>query len=540
MERQITNKEQEILKNVIKEELDFITYVDVNTGICHVIVTNPATEVMPPDGYDYETVNRRSIPVFVHPEDRENCEQKLTLSYVREELSKKPYMTLVYRLLCKDCYRYKELHLSYHEADQNTVVIVRRDITDSLLESQRQKEALQNALCEAHRSNEEKNELLERISHEIRIPMNSILGLSHLASEHARDHRLVQENLAKLDASARFLLLLFDDILNLSQLESGKTVWSGETGWLDDFFEELCQAVAVEAKKKDVSFSVEKRGDFRVSCVFDQKKLYRAIFNILDNAVKFTQPEGCVTFVAEKLRESETEVLLRLEIRDNGKGMDDKFLPHMFEPFAQEDEGSTTLNGGSGLGLAISKCIIEGMGGQLDAYSKKGQGTTLIASFALKRERMTASVKKEEVYEETEYDFSGKRALLAEDNEINIEITRNLLGYKKMMLEVARNGKECVELYLRNPPDYYDIVLMDIRMPVMDGLKAAEKIRRSGREDSLKIPIVAMTANVFEADVKKSQEVGMDAYLTKPLEVGEMYRILDRLLRGHLSKNVEK
>ncbi len=540
MERQITNKEQEILKNVIKEELDFITYVDVNTGICHVIVTNPATEVMPPDGYDYETVNRRSIPVFVHPEDREDCEQKLTLSYVREELSKKPYMTVVYRLLCKDCYRYKELHLSYHEADQNTVVIVRRDITDSLLESQRQKEALQNALCEARRSNEEKNELLERISHEIRIPMNSILGLSHLASEHAGDQRLVQENLAKLDASARFLLLLFDDILNLSQLESGKTVWSGEAAWLDDFFEELCQEVAGEAKKKDVGFSVEKRGDFRVSCVFDQKKLYRAIFNILDNAVKFTQPEGCVTFVAEKLRESETEVLLRLEIRDNGKGMDDKFLPHMFEPFAQEDEGSTTLNGGSGLGLAISKCIIEGMGGQLDAYSKKGQGTTLIASFALKRERMTASVKKEEVYEETEYDFSGKRALLAEDNEINIEITRNLLGYKKMMLEVARNGKECVELYLRNPPDYYDIVLMDIRMPVMDGLKAAEKIRRSGREDSLKIPIVAMTANVFEADVKKSQEVGMDAYLTKPLEVGEMYRILDRLLRGHLSKNVEK
>lgn len=540
MERQITNKEQEILKNVIKEELDFITYVDVNTGICHVIVTNPATEVMPPDGYDYETVNRRSIPVFVHPEDREDCEQKLTLSYVREELSKKPYMTVVYRLLCKDCYRYKELHLSYHEADQNTVVIVRRDITDSLLESQRQKEALQNALCEARRSNEEKNELLERISHEIRIPMNSILGLSHLASEHAGDQRLVQENLAKLDASARFLLLLFDDILNLSQLESGKTVWSGEAAWLDDFFEELCQEVAGEAKKKDVGVSVEKRGDFRVSCVFDQKKLYRAIFNILDNAVKFTQPEGCVTFVAEKLRESETEVLLRLEIRDNGKGMDDKFLPHMFEPFAQEDEGSTTLNGGSGLGLAISKCIIEGMGGQLDAYSKKGQGTTLIASFALKRERMTASVKKEEVYEETEYDFSGKRALLAEDNEINIEITRNLLGYKKMMLEVARNGKECVELYLRNPPDYYDIVLMDIRMPVMDGLKAAEKIRRSGREDSLKIPIVAMTANVFEADVKKSQEVGMDAYLTKPLEVGEMYRILDRLLRGHLSKNVEK
>lgn len=540
MERQVTNKEQEILKNVIKEELDFITYVDVNTGICHVIVTNPAAEVMPPDGYDYETVNRRSIPVFVHPEDREDCEQKLTLSYVREELSKKPYMTVVYRLLCKDCYRYKELHLSYHEADQNTVVIVRRDITDSLLESERQKEALQNALCEARRSNEEKNELLERISHEIRIPMNSILGLSHLASEHAGDQRLVQENLAKLDASARFLLLLFDDILNLSQLESGKTVWSGEAAWLDDFFEELCQEVSGEAKKKDVGFSVEKRGDFRVSCVFDQKKLYRAIFNILDNAVKFTQPEGCVTFVAEKLRESETEVLLRLEIRDNGKGMDDKFLPHMFEPFAQEDEGSTTLNGGSGLGLAISKCIIEGMGGQLDAYSKKGQGTTLIASFALKRERMTASVKKEEVYEETEYDFSGKRALLAEDNEINIEITRNLLGYKKMMLEVARNGKECVELYLRNPSDYYDIVLMDIRMPVMDGLKAAEKIRRSGREDSLKIPIVAMTANVFEADVKKSQEVGMDAYLTKPLEVGEMYRILDRLLRGHLSKNVEK
>ena len=269
----------------------------------------------------------------------------------------------------------------------------------------------------------------------------------------------------------------------------------------------------------------------RQTYCFDAEKLERALSNILENAVKYTMPDGKVDFIVEHTGDDGEDAGFRFEIRDTGVGMDEAFIPHMFEPFEQEDEGITTLNGGTGLGLPIARNIIEFMGGHIDAYSEKGKGSTFIVNVNLKRVRNSGEkLRGQGDVQAPDYDFTGKRALLVEDNEVNIEITRNILLHKNLQVDVAVNGEEGVTHFLSHEPGYYDVILMDIRMPVMDGLTATRKIRESGREDGKTVPIVAMTANVFEEDVRKSLDAGMDAHLSKPIEITQMYAVLDSMI----------
>lgn len=528
-----TEKEQEILENVLKAEIDFITYVDVNTRVAKVIVMNEETSVTPPDEGDYDETNKKAIAAFVHPEDQEYCARQLDIPYIQKELEEKDHIVVAYRLLCGEQYRRKELSIAYHNGDKSTLVLVRRDITDSYEEEQKQKERLYYALMDARHANQEKNEFLERMSHEIRTPMNSIIGLSYLTSEHVDNQKQVLENLTKINVSAHFLLSFINDILNLSQIESGNVALMQADADLETFFRELGEGIGKKANNKEIHFSMEMRGDFKQNYSFDVGKLRKALRNILENAVKFTPQEGRIDFIIEKTLDTDTETTLRVEIRDNGIGIDEDFLPFIFDPFEQEENRSTTLNGGTGLGLPIARNIIEFMDGRIDAYSEKGKGATFVVTITLQKaaddDRYARGRNKSE---SMDYDFTGKRALLVEDNEINIEITRNILLHKNLQVEVAVNGEEGVNYYLEHEPGYYDIILMDIRMPVMDGLMATKQIRGSGREDSLQIPIVAMTANVFEEDVRKSFEAGMDAHLGKPLDIKRMYFVLDSMICG--------
>lgn len=533
MEETKAAMEQNIVKNVVKAELDFITYVDLETGIARVIVTKEDTDVVPPAEGMYADINCKAIPVYVHPEDQEHCKRQLELSYIREELEQRDHMVVSFRLLCGQEYRRKELSIYYHDVDKKTLVLVRRDVTDSYEEEQRQKERLYHALMDAKHANQEKNEFLERMSHEIRTPMNSIIGLSYLTKEQADNRKQVLENLDKIHMSAHFLLSFIEDILNLSQIESGNIALIQEEKELDAFLEELSQRIGGAAAEKQICFSLERRGSFKQKYRFDAEKLGKALLNILENAVKFTQAEGRVDFIVEGLKETVADATIRFEIRDTGIGMEQEFLPFVFDPFEQEGNASPTLSGGTGLGLAIAKNIIDVMGGRIDVYSERGKGSTFIVTVDLDKVRdYEASMRKQSKSERLDYDFTGKRVLLVEDNEINIEITRNILLHKNLTVEVAVNGEEGVASFLAHEPGYYDVILMDIRMPVMDGLTATKKIRESKHKDSARIPIVAMTANAFEEDVRKSFEAGMDAHLSKPVDIRQMYSVLDSMIYG--------
>lgn len=526
-------KEQEILENVVKAELDFITCVDVESGETHIIVTKEGTGINLPTDGDYDAIKQELIFKCVHPEDKEYFARQMELANIERELDQKERAVIICRYICCGEDRRKEIDIHYHGDDKKTLVFTCRDITDSYEEEQLHKERLYRALMDARHANQEKNEFLERMSHEIRTPMNSIIGLSYLTSEHVDHHKQVLENLDKINMSAHFLLSFIDDILNLSQIESGNIALIQEDTEFDSFLEELSQEVGKKCESKQIDFSTEKRGAFEQEYRFDKEKFRKALLNILENAVKFTQSEGRVEFIVEKLAETDKEATIRFEVRDNGIGIDDEFLPYVFEPFEQEGNQNTTLTGGTGFGLAIAKNIIDFMDGRIDAYSEKGKGSTFVVTVTLKKVVETEkSVSKQSKLEHMDYDFTGKRVLLVEDNEINIEITKNILTHKNLEVEVAVNGEEGVAYFLNHEPGYYDVILMDIRMPVMDGLTATRKIRSAEHPDSAKIPIIAMTANAFEEDVHKSFEAGMNAHLSKPVDVRQMYFVLDSMIFG--------
>lgn len=523
-------KQRAILESVIKEEIDFISYVDLEDGMVHTIVTNEDADVMPPIDGDYQKVNDVTIPKYVHPEDREMCEREFRLERLQENLQKKERFVINYRLLCGGEYRRKSMNIHYYDKTKMTLVFVRRDVTDNYEEEQNRQREIYDAMLAAKRADRSKSEFLERMSHEIRTPLNSIIGLSYLSRANLGDEKKVLENFDKIEMSAQFLRSCMDDILNLSLLESGRVAFHEESTDFEAFLTHIQKEFSDKAQEKKISFSVQRRGSFADQYLFDREKLNEALSAILENAVKYTQPEGSVFFIIELFTRGEQETIFRFEIRDNGIGMEQNFLPHIFDAFAQEDDRNTTLSGGTGLGLTISKNIIDFMGGKIDVYSEKGKGSAFVVTVPLKTAKEDRRRTERTTYQE--YDFSGKRVLLVEDNEINIEITRNILIHKNFMVDIAENGKAGVEQFLKHEPGYYDVILMDIRMPVMDGLAATRCIRESDHSDSKTVPIVAMTANVFEEDVKKSFDAGMNAHLSKPVDIKQMYAVLDELVTG--------
>ncbi len=401
-------------------------------------------------------------------------------------------------------------------------------MTDNGMHQQSQEELLA-ALEEAKRINRQKSEFLARMSHGIRTPMNAIIGLTYLSKETADVPQKVMENLDKIDMSAHFLLDFINDILNLSELENGSIAFDKKRVNMNSFLTEIHKDVSQSASKKKLLYVPSVHGELDEEYVFDADMLKHALMNVLRNAVKFTPAEGNVIFVTELEAQTQNTANLRFEITDNGIGMDKDFLSRAFEAFEQEVGENTTISGGNGLGLTITRHIVELMNGSVELLSEKGQGTTVILNVPLEKvqSESRSNPTKEAV---DDYDFTGKRALIVEDNEINIEIAKNILAYKNFETEVVTNGEDCLEAFSSHEPGYYDVILMDIIMPVMDGLTTTRLLRNLARPDSKTIPVIAMTANAFEADLKKSMDAGMNGYLSKPIDIKKMYALLQEVL----------
>ena len=392
-------------------------------------------------------------------------------------------------------------------------------------------EELRKALEEAKRENHKRSDFLSRMSHEIRTPLNAIIGLSYLSKENEAMPDKVYENLDKIEQSAHFLLSFVNDILSLSDLESGRIALDYDSIEIRKYFKTLLLELRTKAEEKQIYFSSVIPQNMEGVYVFDEKLLSKAFRYLIDNAVKTTPSGGTISFVSDILTESEEEMRLLVTISDNGLGIDETLLPKVFEPFEQLYGDSRTLYSGSGLELAITKNIVELMNGEISVTSKKGIGTTFSIVLSLKKERRSKKRPKEQEGKMQSFDFTGKRALIVEDSDINIEIAKNILLHKHFDVEVALNGEEAVTTFSGHEAGYYDVILMDIRMPVMDGLEATKRIRQmEERPDGRLIPIIAMTANAFEEDVKKSLEAGMNRHLSKPIDIQKMYALLDHLL----------
>jgi signal transduction histidine kinase/ActR/RegA family two-component response regulator len=423
----------------------------------------------------------------------------------------------------------KEMRAFFLGSTKSVIIIIQRDITDMYLEAEQQRKVLQKALADAEAASRAKSDFLSRMSHEIRTPMNAIIGLTALAKGRANDTKYIEESLSKMDSAAHFLLGLINDVLDISRIERGKMQLDNTPHNIQEFLEGIDVIIRARAVEGGVRYTRTTKEGLPAACVFDALKLKQVLVNILSNAVKFTPRDGSVEFIAETLGIAEDLATLRFTIRDTGVGIDREFLPRIFGAFEQESAGNTTRYGGTGLGLAIAKNIIDLMGGTIYVESEKGVGTVFFVSVSLP----IVSLDEDAGGDDGEVaDFTGMRALLAEDNEINREIATAILEDKGFAVDPVTDGQEAVAKFSESGAGTYDVILMDIRMPFMDGFAATEAIRAlDGHADAKTIPIVAMTANAFEEDVQRARAVGMDEYLTKPVEPDTVYKVLWKILR---------
>jgi PAS domain S-box-containing protein len=390
---------------------------------------------------------------------------------------------------------------------------------------------LEKAVFDANRANEYKGEFLARMSHEIRTPMNAIIGMTNIVKRklgEGGDIEEVQAHVRQIEASSQHLLGLLNDILDISKIEAGKIELMEETVDLTRLVNIVAGIIKPRCDEKNITFGTFFEPLSPSSFISDSLRLRQVLINLLGNAVKFTPECGRIEFRLETADKREGETLARFIVRDTGIGISEDALPNLFQPFEQGGGRISRQYGGTGLGLAISKRIVQLFGGDIAVKSELGAGSEF--SFEIWLRDSEDSVKNEQSVEDATDKFVGKRALLVDDVPINRIIVRDMLEFTGMDIDEAEDGLMAVKAFEDSPENTYDIIFMDVQMPIMDGYEASSAIRSLPRSDARSVPIVALTANAFKEDIDKALVHGMNAHLAKPLEMDKLMDISFRFL----------
>ncbi len=415
------------------------------------------------------------------------------------------------------------------------VIVGYRPIDDIIQEEVKQQKQLEEALKKAEIANLSKTEFLRRMSHDIRTPLNGIIGLLEVDETHFDNAELIRKNHEKMKVSAQHLLSLINDVLQMSKLEDGSVELAHEPISLVELTKEIISIVIDRAINAGINWEYEKEKPIiPYPYIYGSPLHLRQVFlNIYGNAIKYNRRGGKVSTVVQDLGSKDGICTYRWIISDTGIGMKQEFLNHIFEPFAQEKNDARSIYRGTGLGMAIVKKLITQMGGEISVSSQEGIGSTFVITIPFE---IAPAPSKGNNHLGEEYNIHGLNLLLAEDNELNAEIANLLLGDEGAKVTVVSDGLQAVERFKNNKPGTFDAILMDVMMPVMDGLTATKTIRALKRPDAKYIPIISMTANAFKEDEKECLESGMNAHLTKPLEMMKVKRtIYEQVERAELT-----
>ena len=385
------------------------------------------------------------------------------------------------------------------------------------------------AAKKAEAANEAKTEFLQRMSHDIRTPINGICGFVNMADHYADDIKKQTEYRTKVKEASNLLLELVNDVLDMSKLESGEIVLEEIPFNLSSIFKEVFVVIEQMASEQNIQIEWEKKEIIHRDFIGSPGYVKRVMMNILSNAVKYNRENGHIYISCMEIPSKQPEMTtIEFVCRDTGIGMTEEFQKCVFEPFAQEHTGSRTKFAGTGLGMSIAKNLVEKMGGSISFESKEGAGTTFVIQVPFKID--PDADKREEQRDVSEKSIKGLHILLAEDNELNMEIAEFVLQNVGADVTKAWNGQEAVELFRKSEPGGFDTILMDIMMPVMNGYEATKMIRSLDREDAKTIPIIAMTANAFTEDRLKAKEAGMNEHIVKPLDVELLIKVIHKLV----------
>lgn len=407
----------------------------------------------------------------------------------------------------------------------------RRQQREALEKEHRAKLLLEDALQKAEKASQAKSDFLSRMSHDIRTPMNAIVGMTELARLHLEDTSRTKDYLDKITSSSSHLLSLINEVLDVSKIESGTVQLEEKEFDLRSLMEEASEMIRLSLENKCQQFSINIDENAHFMVTGDMRRLKQVLVNILENASKYTEPGGKISFSLKELKKQELQIgTYCFVIEDSGIGMKPEYLEHIFEPFSRADEIRTSKISGTGLGMTIVRNLVRLMGGDLQIESRYGQGTRFSITLCLTKCAAALPSPAANAAINDEGSFTELMVLLAEDNELNRQIAVEMLEFLGARVETAVNGREAVNAVLSHPQFYYDMVLMDIQMPELGGYDAAREIRHSGLKRVEELPIIAMTADAFAEDVRQARLAGMSGHLAKPISISQLKKTLSECL----------
>lgn len=475
------------------------------------------------------------LNTWVHPEDHALFSQAVTPDHIRKELEKNANYYLNYRILSGDELQYVQMRIVNvgHDSPVSQIVLGFRSVDEEVRREMEHRQALAEALENANLANIARNTFLSNVSHDMRTPLNAIFGFTALAKRNVHDTDAVQSYLEHIETSSHQLLDLINKVLELSHSESGKAHIAEVECSLSKTIQEVYDFLAPQAEEKEIDFTINCSGIRHHDVYSDPERLNQLALYLVNNAVTYTQPGGRVSITVSEQEELPNQyAVFQLVVADTGIGISQEFLGQIFEPFSREK--NTTLSGihGIGLGLSIAKNIVEMMDGTIDIQSEVGKGSVFTITLHL---RLCSKSLPETFQETSDSQTRPLTILLVEDNEINLEIETELLQEMGFLIEPATDGSIAVEKMSHSFPGEFDLILMDIQMPVMDGWSAAVAIRKLDNPALARIPIIALSANVFEDDIRKSLESGIDAHLPKPMDLNLLLTTIERIRKKRLS-----
>ena len=501
--------------------------LDMNTVLAYRVSSRFQGQFMEKLQQDnFARVMKTYTETFVHPDDRAYYSECAQADYIRRRLAEESTYYINYRCIEKGEVKYLQMRIvDVGETQGNKIVLGYRCVDDEVLEGVKRRKILEDALAAARAAEIAKNSFLSNMSHDMRTPLNAIFGYLALARKSVSDPDAVAEYLDKIEHAGKSILELVVKVLEFSYTESSEASLNEEECSLGALLAEVYADLAPRAEAKKITVSLDAKGVKHDAVSADVEKLKQTLTYIANNAVKYTKNGGRVEITAyEKERTSAEIATYVFTVKDNGIGISEEALPRIFEPF--EREQNTTLSGeyGLGLGLTIVKHFVTLMGGSVNAESKLGEGSAFTVTLSLK-------IKEDEKSDADKTEFAGKRILIVEDNEINREIEAELLQDLGFTVDTAENGKIAVDKVAADR-EGYSLVLMDIQMPVLDGIGAAKAIRALPDERAARVPIIALSANAFESDRRASLDAGMNAHLSKPLDVAQFVKTVAKIFGG--------
>lgn len=517
-------------------DYESIFYVDLDKNAIQPYRVSSRLKKQFGEKYSFKEFNgfdKEYISTWVYEEDKEILSKVTNPEYIREKLADEKSFYVYYRVIDGENIEHLQLRVVDVGKDDHIsqIILGYRSIDKEVRHEMEQKELLKIALEQAKSAIAVKNTFLSNMSHDIRTPMNAIIGFAALAKHSIDDQEKLTQCLNQIESSGTHLMNLLHDILEISRIESGTVSVEHEACSLRDILESVERKILPWAKEKEISVTFD-YSDIRHDGIYsDPQKLSQILLRLASNAVKYTENHGNISIIITEQTSLEDYAIFQFVVEDNGIGIDEHFLSHIYEPFERQKNTTLSKVQGTGLGLTITKNLVEMMGGTIQISSSLGKGSRFLVTLSLSIQHKQEPPQPDSDYSSFTYS-PPKRILLVEDNQLNLEIEVELLQDAGFLLDTAEDGSIAVDKVKQAVPGYYDVILMDIQMPVMDGYQATRIIRSLSNPAQSKIPIIALSANVFDEDRKKSMESGMNLHLAKPIDLLKLLKAIHQMIQS--------